>query len=326
MNKGRGIAGKGARDLGDRRYTSRQKYVLLIVVCGAASIFLLSLSFRPGLGFLPLLLILILLRLVKTAGRRIDRSVKEERRAVRGAKGEEVIGAMLEGLGDCFLVFHDLPSPYGNIDHLVLSREAVFLIETKAHGGRVSVANGEIRVNNQPPEKDFVAQVVRNTAWLSEQLEGKLSTKIWLKPILVFTNAFVENPGLIRNIQVIPKIDLLNKISRCSRSAGALKLWQNKEVLAEIFPTVWFPPKADLMPSPSTLLPSPHLKAGSSLELLTSSVPKNSNLQISPDSKPTVQKELPSPVRRTRLGAIYRLGSQDEQKPAKREDAGKVDK
>ena len=323
MNKGRGIPGKGARNLADRRYTSRQKYVfILLLICGALLILLASVGFHSNLGFGALIVPFIALMLVKAVGRRIDLSVKEQRRAVRGARGEELVGAMLQELGDRFLIFHDLPSPYGNIDHLVLSREAVFLIETKAHGGRVSVANGEIRVNNQPPEKDFVAQVVRNTAWLSEQLEGKLSAKIWIRPILVFTNAFVENPGLIRNIQVIPKIYLLNKISRCSRSGGALKLWENKEVLAEIFPTVWFPPKADLMPSPSTLLPSPHLKAVSSLELLTSSVPKNSNLQISPDSKPTVQKELPSPVRRTSLGAIYRLGSPEEEKSATREDVG----
>jgi Holliday junction resolvase-like predicted endonuclease len=98
----------------------------------------------------------------------IDQSVKEER---RGAKGEELIGAMLEQLGDRFLVFHDLPSPYGNIDHLVVSKETVFLIETKAYGGRVNVVNGQIQVNQRAPEKDFIAQVVRNTAWLSAQAD-----------------------------------------------------------------------------------------------------------------------------------------------------------
>ena len=96
-------------------------------------------------------------------GRRIDRSVKEERRAIRGAKGGELIAAMLEGLGDRFLVFHDLPSPYGNIEHLVVSKQTVFLVETKAHGGRVSV-NGQIQVNQRSPEKDFIAQVLSNTS------------------------------------------------------------------------------------------------------------------------------------------------------------------
>jgi hypothetical protein len=321
MNNTRGMPGKGARDLADRRYLSRQRYVLpLLIILGTLVIFIVPLCFRSGLGMLVPFCILLALVPIKAIGRRIDRSVKEERLAVRGAKGEELIGTMLEGLADRFLVFHDLPCPYGNIDHLIVSRQTVFLIETKAHRGRVSVVNGEVRINQRPPEKDFIAQVARNTDWLRAQLEAKLRTKIWIKPILVFTNAFVENPGLIRNIQVIPKAFLLNTISRSSRSGGALKLWENNEVLAEIFPTISFPAKADLMPSTSTLPPSSHLKAGSSLESLTSSVPKNSNLQISPDSKPTVQKELPSPVRRTRFGAIYRLGSPNVQKPAKGDD------
>jgi hypothetical protein len=268
---------------------------------------------------------LIVLTLVKAVGRRIDQSVNEERRAVRGAQGEELIGAMLERLGDGFLVFHDLPTPYGNIDHLVASKETgLFLIETKAHGGRVSVVNGGLRINQRPPEKDFVAQVVRNTVWLSEQLEARLSTKIWIEPILVFVNAYVENSEPIRNVQVVPKIHLLKTIRRSSRSRGALKLWDNKEVLAEIFPTVWFTPKPDLNPSPSSLPPSRHMKAGPSAELRTSSDPKNSNLKISAGGASTLRKELPSPIRRTHFGAIYRLGSPDDQRPAKRKDVGKA--
>ena len=172
----RGMPGKGARDLADRRYLSRQRYVLpLLIILGTLVIFIVPLCFHSGLGMLAPFCILVPLALIKAIGRRIDQSVKEERRAVRGAKGEELIGAMLEGLGDRFLVFHDLPSPNGNIDHLVVSSQTVFLIETKAHGGQVSLADAQIRINNRLPEKDFVAQVLRNTAWLSEQLEAKLS-------------------------------------------------------------------------------------------------------------------------------------------------------
>ena len=320
MNKGRGMAGKGARDLADRRYISRQKYVLLLLlICGAPSIFLVSGGSHSNLWFGALILPLIALVLVKAIGRRIDQSIKEERRAVRGAKGEELIGAMLEGLGDGFLVFHDLPSPSGNIDHLVISKRIVFLIETKAHGGRVSIVKGEIRINQRPPEKDFIAQVLRNRAWLSEQLEAKLSTKIWIEPILVFANAYVENPGLIRNVQVIPKAYLLNAISRSTRSRGASKLWQNKEVLSEIFTTVLLPSKADLNSSPPALPPSAQLKVSSSLELPTSSVPKNANLAPCHDGASTVPKQLPSPIRQTPMGAVYRLGSSDGQKPGNKD-------
>jgi Nuclease-related domain len=138
------------------------------------------------------------------------------------------------------------------VDHLVLSKgTGLFLIETKAHGGRVNVVNGELRVNQRPPEKDFVAQAVRNTAWLREQLEAKLSTKIWIEPILVFANAYVERCQPIRNVQIVPKIYLLRTIRKRSRSHGASKLWENKEILSEIFPSIWFPPKTDFDPQQS---------------------------------------------------------------------------
>jgi hypothetical protein len=55
-------------------------------------------------------------------------------------------------------------------------------------------------------------------------------------------------------------------------------------------------------------------------------VSQSSELQISPDGAATAYKELPTPIRRSRLGAVYRLGSPEEQEPAKSEDAGKVDK
>jgi Nuclease-related domain len=196
MNEGRGIAGKGARNLADRRYTSRQKYVfLLLLICGALLIFLASVGSFSNLGFGALIVPFIAFMLVKAVGRRIDRSVNEERRAVRDAKGEELIGAMLEGLDDRFLVFHDLPSPYGNIDHLVISKEDVFLIETKAHRRKISIANGEIRVNQKPPAKDFIAQVARNTDWLRAQLEQNSARKFGSNRSLFLRTPLSKTPG-----------------------------------------------------------------------------------------------------------------------------------
>ena len=134
-----------------------------------------------------------------------------------------------------------------------------------------------------------------------------------------------EGQSQIRNVEVIPKAFLLDTILGSSRSAGAWKLWKNKEILAEIFPTIYFPPKADLNPRPPALPPSAE-NLGSSLELPTSSVPKNSNLAPCHDGAPTLPKELPSPIRRTPMGAVYRLGSSDDLKPARSDDVGKVDK
>src|ERR1700747_1230771 len=110
MNNTRGVPRKGARDLAGRRYLSLQRCRLpLLIILVTLVIFIVPLCFHSGLGMLVPFCILLALVPIKAIGRRIDQSVKEERRAVRGAKGEERIAAMLEGLGNCFLVFHDLP-------------------------------------------------------------------------------------------------------------------------------------------------------------------------------------------------------------------------
>jgi len=60
-------------------------------------------------------------------------------------------------------------TPRGNLEHVVLLQETgIFLIETKAHEGRISFSGIELEVAGQSPEKDFIAQVHRNTCWLKE--------------------------------------------------------------------------------------------------------------------------------------------------------------
>jgi len=110
-----------------------------------------------------------------------------------GAKGKEKIGSLLETLGEDYLVIYDIESPYGNIDHIVINKQSgVFLLETKAHGGRVSVKNGHLLVNGHDPEKDFIAQVLNNTYWLKEKTCNTINVEVWIIAVLVFTNAFVE--------------------------------------------------------------------------------------------------------------------------------------
>jgi nuclease-like protein len=253
VNVGRGVAGKGTRELAYARFASRQKYIPILSLCIVAIVVLVIASFEPGASICCLFLAGIILMAIKEIGRLIDQNAKQERRAVQSAQGEELIGKILGKLGENdYAVFHDLASPFGKIDHLVLSKErGLFLIETKARGGRVSIVNAELKINQRKPEKDFIAQTLRNTLWLGQQLEARLSAKVWIHPILVFSNAYVEKCDSIRNIRIIPKLFLLETIRRQSNSREALKLWDNKEMLAEIFPSIWFPPKPDATPAPT---------------------------------------------------------------------------
>jgi len=90
-------------------------------------------------------------------------------------------------------VLHDIESPYGNIDHIVIGKNnGIFLLETKAHGGKVTIERGHTLGQREATEKDFIAQCLRNTYWLRDEVEKVVGLKPWISPILVFTNAFIS--------------------------------------------------------------------------------------------------------------------------------------
>jgi hypothetical protein len=134
-----GRAGKSARDMAEKRYLIRAVFVL---AAGLATLFFLkALPSLAAEGIGALLIALVIFRLgMSLLESKIGKKIKEERRAIRGARGEERLEEILEELDENCMALHDVASPYGNIDHIVIGESGVFLIETKAHGGRVSVS------------------------------------------------------------------------------------------------------------------------------------------------------------------------------------------
>jgi hypothetical protein len=59
------------------------------------------------------------------------------------------------------------------------------VLETKAHGGRVTVKDGRLLVNGHDPEKDFIAQALHNTYWLREKT----------RPVLVLRERICRTDG-----------------------------------------------------------------------------------------------------------------------------------
>jgi hypothetical protein len=141
-----------------------------------------------------------------------------------------MIGAILDSLGDGYLVIHDIVSPYGNIDHIVIGKHAgLFLIETKAHGGRISVVNGRVLVNGHEPEKDFIAQALKNTYWLRDKVRKVTGLEIWIRPVLVFANAFVEQTPPIKGVQIVNQKYLSRLLQQPDRWQQTAALWENGE-------------------------------------------------------------------------------------------------
>jgi len=221
--------------MAEKRYKSRVKFVLLMVGFALLMLVLISRSKALGIGGFGVLGLFILVRLVMDYTEvRSRRMMKEERRAIRGARAEERIGSILDSLGEDYFVLHDITSPHGNIDHIVITRQGgIFLIETKAHGGRVSVANGQLLVNGHEPEKDFIAQVLKNLYWLRGIIQAVVNVEPWITPIVVFTNAFVECTTPIKGVRIINKKYLLDALQQPNTRMQNLVAWENREKIRE---------------------------------------------------------------------------------------------
>jgi uncharacterized membrane protein len=109
-----GRAGKSTREMADRRYKTRIWFVLLMIGMVSLLLFLVFQSRALGIGGLAVLGLVILVRLIMDhTDSRVTRMMKEERRAIRGAKAEERIGSILESLGEDYMTVDDVESPCG---------------------------------------------------------------------------------------------------------------------------------------------------------------------------------------------------------------------
>jgi len=106
-------------------------------------------------------------------------------RWARGAEGEEAVGGILESLtANGWHVIHDVSFGRGNIDHVVVGPGGVFAVETKSHGGRISL---------ERLDPKMLSQAYAEKKTLEEHLG------IEVHPLLVFSRAYlIERPSAQR--------------------------------------------------------------------------------------------------------------------------------
>jgi hypothetical protein len=99
----------------------------------------------------------------------------------------------------------------------------------------VTLQDDELRVNGKPPEKNFIAQSLRNSFWLRDQIEPFAGKKPWVTAVLVFTNGFVQVRGPVKGVIVTNKKYLLNTIHNAVKRAQALPgVWENRDEIASL--------------------------------------------------------------------------------------------
>ena len=129
-----------------------------------------------------------------------------------GLLGEQAVGAVLNSISnDRIRVFHDFPvkeqgkKPW-NIDHVVVSPDGVFVIETKAR--RKSLKRGEdgqkghvVKYDGKKLklphsiEEQNLKQACRNAEWMSKHLSSAVGDPVTCRPVLVMVGWMVDYLG-----------------------------------------------------------------------------------------------------------------------------------
>lgn len=136
-----------------------------------------------------------------------------------GAQGEKAVGQSLEKLrAEGAAVFHDVPAKGFNVDHVVVSRNGLFVIETKTcrkprgRSPKVTYDGAKVLVNGKAPDRDPIWQVRGSTAWVQEVLKESTGKSFSARPVVLFPGWYVETA----NANAHDKVWVLNPKSLSS--------------------------------------------------------------------------------------------------------------
>jgi hypothetical protein len=166
-------------------------------------IFLVFYFVASGLGYLlginkqPYSLIMILVVALPVIVRlmvKISEKLERERINFRkGATGEALVGYILEGFPDDYRVIHDLTTPFGNIDHVVVGPSGVYIIDTKNWRGVVTAdGNGGLLLNGRPTQKPEVRALSRTIMDIKEKVKVLSALYPYFQGVLAFPSAWVD--------------------------------------------------------------------------------------------------------------------------------------
>jgi hypothetical protein len=141
---------------------------------------------------------------------------------IKGAKGEKVVAKYLKELPSGYSYFNYvvLPSQWGNIDHIVIGSNGIFVLETKNYGGFYVVDGHKWSYQIGPlpiyrPMKSPGKQAKSNAIALRNYLssEGVDMTGIWVTSIVAFLSMKIVRKKDPPNYEIIHPSKLVQFIT-----------------------------------------------------------------------------------------------------------------
>lgn len=157
----------------------------------------------------PLVISIVLSPVIVFSLVRMYLTLREAKRIKLGRDGEKAVGQFLERLRlDGAQVFHDIEGENFNLDHVVIHRSGVFVIETKTmskpeKSKPMLFYNGkQILRGGKPIQGDAVTQVKAASSWLHNLLHESTGKRFSIKGIVVFPGWYVKTTELGKSAEV----------------------------------------------------------------------------------------------------------------------------
>ena len=131
---------------------------------------------------------------------RLKRNATEMKRLKQGRDGERFVADVLDEVkvGGGY-VLHDLVAGDFNLDHVLITRQGVYVIETKTLSKlegkqhQLEFDGKQLKIGSQTLKRDPLAQARGNAKWLSDLLERTTGNAYPVKPVVLFPGWFVKS-------------------------------------------------------------------------------------------------------------------------------------
>jgi hypothetical protein len=152
-------------------------------------------SFTVGSILTPVALIVMAVAIERVAVRKLCEFERCRNAMRRGIAGEMEVAVLLDGLPDTFFVINDLPTSFGNIDHVVIGPTGAFVIDAKNWRGLVTAdGNKELLLNGKRPSKPAVKSLLRSVMSAHEKVRSLSGLAPFIQGVIAFTVAYVDAP------------------------------------------------------------------------------------------------------------------------------------
>jgi hypothetical protein len=147
----------------------------------------------------PILVTIIAVILLVVGIFKISRRLREINRLKMARDGEKIVAEELQILlKDGAAIIHDVVGDKFNVDHVIISKHGVFLVETKTYSKPIkkdtiiTFDENQVYVDGRRVDREPIKQVKSLSKWLQDLLLQTTGQKFPIRPVILFPGWYTD--------------------------------------------------------------------------------------------------------------------------------------